>query len=139
MKWACIILVILDLILVGGAAFRFLTVPKAEVQKYVNIYEGNASKNSTSADDHHSTTHSHSTSSSGSSESPAKEIHIEFTDETPGTKSPESKPTVMQMIENKKPTEMNEDSIFTYDDQATKQQGLDESKKKMRAVFRTSP
>ncbi|MGF1573813.1 MAG: hypothetical protein ACFCU1_12180 [Sumerlaeia bacterium] len=131
MKWACIILVIIDLILVGGAAFRFLTVPKSEVNTYVTIYEGNAEKLNSENSGFDSSFSSSDFSGQSSDASFSSTDDEEPYDIPPG-------PTIVEQIENKKAIEVNDETIFTYDDQATKQEGLDASKKKMKAVFRTS-
>lgn len=132
MKWACIILLIIDLLLVGGAAFRFLTIPKAEVQVFVDQYEGNAAEINDVL----------SGNDNGRSlkKSKATEGQPSSSDESASLEPSTSEPTINEMIENKESIDMgDEDKLFNYDDQATKQEGLDNSKKKVRAVFRTSP
>jgi hypothetical protein len=128
LKWACILLVIVDLILVGGAAFRFLTAPKAEVQKYVETYEKNAARiqSEAKADSY----------SFGEDESGVFELIQEENSNTrESTAAP--KKTIQEQAAENKPIEMTEDTVFEMDDQGMKQEKMNESKRAMRAVFGT--
>ena len=133
LKWACILLVIVDLILVGGAAFRFLTAPKAEVQKYVETYEKNAARIQAEAKG--------VSSESGDSEGEVIEGFSAEDFEEMKSKVGEStavpKKTIQEQAAENKPIEMTEDTVFEMDDQGMKQEKLNESKRAMRAVFGT--
>ncbi|MDX1971424.1 MAG: hypothetical protein SFY68_02725 [Candidatus Sumerlaeia bacterium] len=129
LKWACILLVIVDLILVGGAAFRFLTAPKAEVQKYVETYEKNAARIQAEAK-------GGSDFEENDSDVGVFELIEEGDTNTSESSSAPAKTLQQQAAENK-PIEMTEDTVFEMDDQGMKQEKLNESKRAMRAVFGT--
>lgn len=121
MKWACLAFLIIDLLLIGFASFRYLTVPQSEVDGYKNNIVKNQAElsNIISAQEFEELMEADG-QSSGASNSGNEE-----SSERPDEYDPDSNKNIS----------MDEENIFEYDDQKTKQEGLDQSTEKIRNIF----
>jgi len=122
MKWACLAFLIIDLLLIGFASFRYLTVPKSEVDAYKNNIVKNQAElsNIISAQEFEELMEAEEGSGNYSNGSGSEE-----SSERPEDYDPDSNKNIS----------MDEENIFEYDDQKTKQEGLDQSTEKIRNIF----
>ena len=110
MKWACIIILIIDLILVGLASFRYLTVPNSEVAAYKDRFVREALSD--------------------------EELEILETEPEVRTPPAQSSNSADQDDDfNNKEIDLTGEELWDYDDQAVKQEGMDRAKQRINAVF----
>ena len=127
MKWACLAFLIIDLLLIGFASFRYLTVPKSEVDEYKNNIVKNQAElnNIISAQEFEELMEADQQPGTNSGNSGASQSGEGDSSERPEEYDPDSNKNIS----------MDEENIFEYDDQKTKQEGLDQSTEKIRNIF----
>lgn len=127
MKWACIIILIIDLVLVGFASFRYLTVPKSEVEaKKQQLVESVMEMESQFIMDVKSPEERRSEASND----------VELPDNWNNNIAPSSDEVTSDDFDYKN-IDMSDDEVWEYDDQYIKEERMSRAKENMNAVFGT--
>lgn len=119
MKWVCVAVLVLDLLLVAGAAFRVMTVPKKDVAAVEDKLIGALDKLEEAA----------------GSAVPAEGEEGDFTHDWEKESGEAAEPGTEAGEIDYKNIELNEETLENYDDQAEKGERLDRATEKIQERF----
>ena len=129
MKWACLALPVIDLLLVAAAGFRLMTVPPAEVNKFEDSMVDAVGEFAEAAQAEVERMASEETSGSDSSED------YDLNPDAPAEYDEDGGNYLSD--DEYKNIELSEEGLAEYDDQETKGKRLNEAKGLIRARFGT--